>query len=979
MDSAHVRGALKQIHRLFEAGTVAGLTDGQLIERFLSTRDEDAFALLVGRHGPMVVAVCRTVLNDSPEVEDAFQATFLILIRRAGTIWRRDAVGGWLHRVAHRVAVQASRDRSRKKSLMGQVDDLSALVAYEDTPGHEDWPSHLHEEIARLPETLRLPVVLCHLEGKTHTQAALELRSSEATVGRRLARARELLRSRLTRRGVALPSGGLAGALARDASAAVPAGWIDTLTRFAGRVATGEAALGSAGSATSGRLAETLARSLLVGQARRLTIAAAVLVAAGLVAPHLVPAGAAKAGAGRPVRSARAVDSSLQVPDSRPPQPAAAKDQGRLLAAHGRVLDPDGKPVVGAKVYSYCPISSRGEDPLSFGALVPSATTGEGGEFQFRITDTRLQTLDPKEPHKNPIVVAMAPGFGPAWASIATINEAKDLTLRLVGDDVPIIGRVLDLEGRPIAGVTVRPVLLSAYPNEDLSAWEAAMARAKDINNNEAIRLPSRGLELFRWRQELAVTTGADGKFHLTGIGRERLVSLWFQGPTIVDSFIESSVRTRRGPTYRLPIQQDRPEFGALVYHGATFDHVAAPTRPIEGTVRDRDTGKPLAGISIRSDRFAGSAISGRDHVRATSSADGRYRLLGMPSGGGNVLTANPGPGKPWLGTAAEVPKGTAPQPANVDFDLKRGVAIRGKVVDKATGTPVPGIVEYFLFGDNPRRAEISQLHGGEVATGADGTFELIGLPGRGLVAARAAQDHYLAGQGAASIAGADEHGWFRTEPHICQPGFFHAVIAIEPAQGTDTLTCELAVDHGNSRAGTVFDPSGKPVAGCVAVSLCPATMSQHVDTLTSDTFTAIALDPRQGRHLFFRHHQKKLAAVVMAQGNENGPLAVRLQPAGTIVGRLVGDDGRLPNGLVIKVDYGPGQFADIPYYCTFIEPALGNDWRFRIEGLIAGVKYDLPLRVGAEKLLGRIGQGISLEPGETRDLGDVRVEPKLP
>ena len=89
----------------------------------------------------MVLAVCRTVLKDSPEVEDAFQATFLVLIRRAGTIWRRDAVGGWLHRVAHRVAVQASIDRSRKNSLMGQVDDLSALAACDETPCDEDWRS----------------------------------------------------------------------------------------------------------------------------------------------------------------------------------------------------------------------------------------------------------------------------------------------------------------------------------------------------------------------------------------------------------------------------------------------------------------------------------------------------------------------------------------------------------------------------------------------------------------------------------------------------------------------------------------------------------------------------------------------------------------------------------------------------------------------------------------------------------------------
>ena len=970
MASVHLAGVLKQIHQLFEAGTISGLTDGQLIERFLSTRDEGAFAALVERHGPMVLAVCRTVLKNSPEVEDAFQATFLVLIRRAGTIWRRDAVGGWLHRVAHRVAIQASIDRSRKNSLMGQVSDLSALAACDETPCDEDWRALLHEEVARLPEKFRLPVVLCYLEGKTHAQTAFELRSGEATVRRRLARARDLLRSRLSGRGVALTSGGLSAALAQETSAAVPAGWIAGLTQFAGRLATGEAALVWAGSAAAARLAETLVRSLLARQIRRVAAAAALLLAAGLVTPYVVRSEPANAGSGSPIQLTTTVDSARHAPESQPPQLAGATDPARLVTVHGRVLDPEGKPFVGAKIYTYRPIPPRGEDPFSIGPPVPSATSGAGGEFKYQIGDPRLQTLEAQPSGNNPVVVAVARGFGPAWATITKIDEAKDLTLRLVRDDVPISGRVLDLEGRPISGVTVRPVMLSSYTTTDFAAWEAAMARAKDLNNNDAFRLPSKSLELFRWRDDLSVMTGADGRFRLSGIGVERVVLLWIEGPTIVTS-LDVHARTRPGPTYRLPAQQGKPEFGTLVFHGATFDHVAAPTRPIEGTVRDKATGKPLGGVSIRSNRFAGNVISGRDYVRATSGADGRYRLVGMPGGPGNAITANPGPGLPYFGAGAEAPAGTAPEPAVVDVVLERGVAIRGKALDKATGKPVQAVVEYFYFGNNP------QLHGREVATGPDGSFELIGLPGRGLVAARATKDHYLVGQGAATIPGADERGWFHTGPHICQPEFFHAVTAIDPATGTHTLTCDLVLDPGESRRGTLLDPSGKPLAGCVAVSLCPATMSQHVDELTSESFTAIALDPKHGRHLFFRHRNKKLAGVVMAQGAEDGPLTVRLQPAGTVIGRLLDEDGQARTGVVVKAGYGPGQFADIPYYLTLIESAAGKDGRFRIDGLIPGVVYDLGLRVGSDVVLGDFAKGVTLQPGETRDLGDVKVQPK--
>src|SRR5690242_13726925 len=124
MASVRMGSALRQIHGLFEAGTVAGLSDGQLLERYLARRDESAFAALVMRHGPMVLGVCHAVLRGAPEAEDAFQATFLILVRKAGTIRGRDAVGGWLHRVAHRVAVEAGRDRTRRHRRERGAGDL---------------------------------------------------------------------------------------------------------------------------------------------------------------------------------------------------------------------------------------------------------------------------------------------------------------------------------------------------------------------------------------------------------------------------------------------------------------------------------------------------------------------------------------------------------------------------------------------------------------------------------------------------------------------------------------------------------------------------------------------------------------------------------------------------------------------------------------------------------------------------------------
>ena len=147
-------------------------------------------------------------------------------------------------------------------------------------------------------------------------------------------------------------------------------------------------------------------------------------------------------------------------------------------------------------------------------------------------------------------------------------------------------------------------------------------------------------------------------------------------------------------------------------------------------------------------------------------------------------------------------------------------------------------------------------------------------------------------------------------------------IVEIKPAEGAESLTCDLVLDPGTRRPGTVEGPDGKPLSGCVAINLCPGTMSPNMVKLTSDAFTAIALDPKQPRPLFFRHDEKKLAAVVMAKGDESGPLTVRLQPAGTIIGRLLDEDDRpRSGGARINVDYSKGQFDTRSYLSSFLNP----------------------------------------------------------
>lgn len=194
-----------------------GLSDAQLLERFLVRRDEAAFA--VCRHAPMVLGVCRRLLRHTQDAEDAFQATFLVFVRKAASIARRELLGNWLYGVAYRTASKARGAAARRRRREHQVDDMASA---QSTPRESDVLAVLDEELNRLPEKYRTPLVLCELEGRPRGEAAQRLGCPLGTLSSRLARGRQMLRRRLIRRGV-LPAAALAAIWAENASAAVPA------------------------------------------------------------------------------------------------------------------------------------------------------------------------------------------------------------------------------------------------------------------------------------------------------------------------------------------------------------------------------------------------------------------------------------------------------------------------------------------------------------------------------------------------------------------------------------------------------------------------------------------------------------------------------------------------------------------------------------------------------------------------------------
>jgi RNA polymerase sigma factor (sigma-70 family) len=255
--------ALRQINRLFAEGVVARLSDAQLLERFLAHGEAGAFEVLVGRHGPMVLSVCRGMLRDPRDAEDAFQATFLVLVQKGGTIRGRDALAGWLYQVAHRVAIHANAAATRRRTLENQVGQMAVATSTNTPASADDLLRALHEEIARLPEKHRLAIVLCDLEGMTQAQAAGQLHWSERTLRHRLAKARAGLKSRLGRRGL-VPDGAMLGAVfLREARAVVPPAWCESTVRAA-LAAVNQAAAAGAVSAAAYKLTHEVLKVMLV-------------------------------------------------------------------------------------------------------------------------------------------------------------------------------------------------------------------------------------------------------------------------------------------------------------------------------------------------------------------------------------------------------------------------------------------------------------------------------------------------------------------------------------------------------------------------------------------------------------------------------------------------------------------------------------------------------------------------------------------
>src|SRR5262245_28441267 len=266
--------------QLRQAMTPAGgLTDGQLLARFVAAGDGQAFAALLGRHGPMVLSVCRRLARHEQDAEDAFQATFLVLAQKAGSVAKRESVASWLYGVAYRTALKARDAAARRRARERQVEELPQPAAPPQQP--QDWRA-LYAALDGLPDKYREALALCELEGLSRHEAAKRLGLPEGTLSSRLAAGKRLLAERLARRGLGLMAGALAGRVAVSPALA------SSTVKLATLVVAGEMAVVGTPAAA---LAKGVIRAMLLTKVKLAVVAAfAVALGAGGVAFRAGPA-----------------------------------------------------------------------------------------------------------------------------------------------------------------------------------------------------------------------------------------------------------------------------------------------------------------------------------------------------------------------------------------------------------------------------------------------------------------------------------------------------------------------------------------------------------------------------------------------------------------------------------------------------------------------------------------------------------------
>jgi RNA polymerase sigma factor (sigma-70 family) len=960
----HLRGKMAAQQRREDS-------DEQLLEAFLARRDESAFAVLVRRHGPMVLHVCRRVLGHEQDAEDAFQATFLVLARLAARLRKQSSLSSWLHGIAYRIAMKTKQSAARRRRHERQIpprphDEPSLALLWDEVRTLLDY------EIARLPEKHRSVFVLFYLEGLGREETARRLGLKEGTVASRMAEARKRLQRRLAGRGLELTAVLAAAAVTMPPASAFSPLLIASTIHAATAIAAGEGIVGLVPLAVA-----ELAKGAVSAAVSKTKIAVAVMLTATLLGGAGIWLGV-KSQAALGERRDISPPVVAQNGGFTPPRP---KESAKTVEIHGRILGPDGRPRAGAKL------------------LLLGYEDKKVKELGTSEADGRFSLVVPKD-NSDHAIIAQADGAGIDFLNLREWKSGKPIELRLVHDQV-IRGRVLNTEGKPVAGVRVAINSINSYAKSSLDSFLTAW-KERDIYLQ-----PSWGEKAF-WSKAgtlLPTTTDAEGRFALHNAGAERLVSLRLSGAGIADT--EAWIVNRAGfdpKSYNQGTQHNIPKNFEIshrwVLHGPSVSIVADTEKPIRGRVKDAHSGKGRANVVV----YLMSTDENQHlnvELQARTDAAGHYELHGVHKAGKYMLEVEGDASAAYMPSQVWADDTAGYGPITVDIPVKKGVIITGKVIDWATGKSVPGFALAGVLRENPFVKAYPEFNSSRIGkldyTAQDATFRIVTVPGPVLLMGGLAYGRIPGGLAEMMmykpVAPDPKYSRYfqkRSEDVFLEylsfeggsapvEGNFCKVLDIKP--GTDVVKQDIVLERASALTVIIQDASGRPLTGVWAKGISSERWRNAIQ-IEKDTCSVYHLQADKPRSLVFFHPERKLAASLTLNGVEKPPVVIKLGPAGAIKGRLLDASGNPLVGALVEICYREREAGDVHQAVhktiqiitdatgAFTFDELIPDRKFGIQAIRRGKRYFDERGKPREPIVHEV------KSSECRDLGDLKVKP---